>query len=147
LQHPEQLALLEHDPTLVPHAVEELLRYDGAVERALTRWATTDVELDGQTIRRGDAVILLLGSANRDEERFADAGALDVRREDVKHVAFGRGSHYCLGAPLARLEAEVALTTLFRQLPGLRLGVAVEGLRWRPVPLFRSLTALPVAWN
>lgn len=147
LQHPEQLALLERDPSLMPGAVEELLRFDGAVERALNRWAATDVELDGRTIRRGDTVIVLLGSANRDDERFADAATLDVTRDDVKHVAFGRGSHYCLGAPLARLETEIALATLFRRLPRLHLDVAVEELRWRPVPMFRSLVSLPVAWK
>jgi len=146
LQQPEQRALLERDAALVPHAIEELLRYDGPVERALNRWAAADVELGGQTIRRGETVILMLGSANRDPDRFADADALDLQRTNVKHLAFGRGSHYCLGAPLARLEAEIALTTLLRRLPGLRLDVAADDLRWRPVPLFRSLVALPVAW-
>jgi cytochrome P450 len=146
LRQPDQRTLLERDPALVPQAVEELLRYDGPVERALNRWAACDVQLDGQTIRRGETVIVMLGSANRDPERFPDADALDVTRVDVKHVAFGRGSHYCLGAPLARLEAEIALATLLRRLPGLHLDVAQGDLRWRPTPLFRSLVALPVAW-
>ena len=146
LQHPEQRAMVERDPTLMPRAIEELLRYDGSVERALNRWAATDVELGGQTIRRGDSVIVMLGSANRDRERFPAADTLDVTRTDLKHVGFGRGSHYCLGAPLARLEGEIALATLLRRLPGLRLGIPPEELRWRPVPLFRSLVALPVAW-
>jgi cytochrome P450 len=146
LEHPEQRALLERDPFLVPQAVEELLRYDGPVERALPRWAATDVDLGGQTIRRGETVIVVLGSANRDPERFPEADTVDVKRDDLKHVAFGRGSHYCLGAPLARLEAEIALATLLRRLPGLRLDAARDELRWRPVPLFRSLVALPVAW-
>jgi cytochrome P450 len=147
LRHPEQRALLERDPGLVPRAVEELLRYDGSVERALNRWAATDVELGGHTIRRGETVIVILGSANRDDERFPDPDVLDVTRDDVKHIGFGRGSHYCLGAPLARLEAEVALATLLRRLPNLRLDVEPDELRWRPVPLFRSLAALPVAWG
>jgi cytochrome P450 len=147
LQHPEQRAFLERDPDLIPRAVEELLRYDGSVERALNRWAAVDVELGGHTIRRGETVIVVLGSANRDEERFPDPDVLDVTRDDVKHIGFGRGSHYCLGAPLARLEAEVALGTLLRRLPGLRLDLEPADLRWRPVPLFRSLAALPVAWN
>src|SRR6266545_4428018 len=100
----------------------------------------------GQTIRRGEGVIVILGSANRDPSRFTDPDTLDLARADVKHLAFGRGSHYCLGAPLARVEAEVALTTLLRRLPGLRLAIPVEELNWRPVPLFRSLASLPVAW-
>ena len=146
LEHPEQRRELERDPTMVPRAIEEILRYDGPVERALNRWAATDVELRGQTIRRGDTVIVILGSADRDPERFPEPDTLDFARDDVKHVAFGRGSHYCLGAPLARLETEIALTTLLRRLPGLRLAVPVEELQWRPVPLFRSLAYLPVTW-
>jgi cytochrome P450 len=93
-------------------------------------------------------VIVVLGSADRDPARFEDPDTLDVTRvRDTKHLAFGRGSHYCLGAPLARLEAEVALRALLRRLPGLALAVPAEELEWRPVPLFRSLTALPVTWR
>ncbi len=147
LQHPDQLERLRSDPTLLTQAVEELLRYEGPVERALTRWASADVELGGHTIGRGELVIAILGAANRDHARFADADTLDFEREDNKHVAFGRGSHYCLGAPLARLEAEVALTTLLLRLPGLRLRIEPDELTWRPAPLFRSLVALPVAWD
>ena len=146
LQHDEHRAALAHDPARVGAAIEELLRFDGPVERALNRWASEDVELGGRTIRRGEGVILILGSADRDAGRFADPDELDFDRADNKHVAFGRGSHYCLGAPLARLEAEVALTTLLRRLPALRLTVPAEQLSWRPVPLFRSLASLPVAW-
>ena len=146
LQDPDQRAALERDPTRMSHAIAELLRYDGPVERTLNRWAATDVELGGQTIRKGEGVIVILGSADRDPSRFPDPDRLDFAREDVKHLAFGRGSHYCLGAPLARLEAEVALTTLLRRLPGLRLAMSVEELYWRPVPLFRSLASLQVAW-
>lgn len=91
-------------------------------------------------------MIVILGSADRDPSRFPDPDVLDFAREDVKHLAFGRGSHYCLGAPLARLEAEIALTTLLRRLPGLRLVTSAEELHWRPVPLFRSLASLRVAW-
>jgi cytochrome P450 len=146
LQHPDQRQTLESDPGRMSHAIEELLRYDGPVERTLLRWAAADVELGGQLIRRGEGVIVILGSADRDPSRFPDPDTLDFAREDVKHLAFGRGSHYCLGAPLARLEAEVALTTLLRRLPGLQLAMPVEELRWRPVPLFRSLASLQVAW-
>jgi cytochrome P450 len=148
LRHPEQRAELERRPELLPRAVEELIRYDGPVERTLTRWAAADVELRGRTIRRGEAVIAILGAADRDPARFEAPDTLDLDAErDAKHVGFGRGSHYCLGAPLARLEAEVALATLLRRLPGLRLAVPEESLAWRPVPLFRSLAALPVAWD
>jgi cytochrome P450 len=147
LDHPAQLAKLQADPSLVPAAVEELLRYEAPVERALNRWAAVDVDVGGHTIRRGDTVIAILGAADRDPARFPDADALDLERGDTKHLAFGRGSHYCLGAPLARLEAEIALTTLVRRLPRLRLHVARDELYWRPVPLFRSLASLPVAWD
>jgi cytochrome P450 len=147
LRHPEARAELERDPQRIPEAIEELLRYDSPVERTLTRWAATDLELGGHTIGRGDLVIAILGSANRDPDRFPDPDDLDLDRSDTKHVAFGRGSHYCLGAPLARLETEIAIATLLRRLPGLRLAVAPEELAWRPVPLFRSLVSLPVAWT
>jgi cytochrome P450 len=146
LERPEQLALLRGDPSLIPAAVEELLRYEGPVERALNRWAATDVELGGHTIRRGELVIAILNSADRDPDRFPEPDRLDVTREDTRHLAFGRGSHYCLGAPLARLEAEIAIETLFRRLPGLRLAVPREQLEWRPTPGFRRVVSLPVAW-
>ena len=134
------------DPSLLPGAIEEVLRYEGPVERTLNRWAATDVELGGHTIRRGELVIAILNAADHDPERFAEPDRLDVCRADTKHLAFGRGSHYCLGAPLARLETEIALETLFRRLPGLRLAVEPHELEWRPTPTFRRVAALPVAW-
>ena len=146
LSHPDQLELVRSDPSILPGAIEELLRYEGPVERTLNRWATTDVEIGGKTIRRGELVIAIVGAADRDHERFPDAERLDVTRTDNRHLAFGRGSHYCLGAPLARLEAEIALATLFRRLPGLRLELAPSELEWRPTPGFRRLVSLPVAW-
>jgi len=146
LAHPEQLERVRADPSLIPAAVEEVLRYEGPVERTINRWAATDVELGGHTIRRGEIVIAILGAADRDPRRFPDPDRFDVQREDTRHVAFGRGSHYCLGAPLARLEAEIALETLFRRLPGLRLDVAPDELEWRATPTFRRLETLPVAW-
>jgi cytochrome P450 len=147
LTHPEERAAVEADPSLLPRAVEELIRYDGPVERTLNRWAAVDIELGGQTIRRGESVIVILGAADRDPERFEDPDSLVLAAErETRHLGFGRGPHFCLGAPLARLEAEIALGTLLRRLPGLRLAVPEQELRWRPVPLFRSLVALPVAW-
>ena len=148
LSNPDVLAELRADPSLMPTAVEELLRYDSPVERTITRWAAVDAELGGEEIARGDLIIAVLGSANRDEAQFPEAGTLDLRRAAAgKHVGFGRGPHYCLGAPLARLETEIALETLLRRLPNLRLAIAEEDLYWRPIPLFRSLASLPVAWD
>jgi cytochrome P450 len=147
LRNPEQLAELRADPSLLPSAVEELVRFDSPVERTITRWVARDTEVGGQLLRRGELVIAVLGSANRDVAQFPDAGALDVTRTANKHVGFGRGPHYCLGAPLARLETEIALETLFRRLPNLRLTIDDADLYWRPIPLFRSLAQLPVAWD
>ena len=147
LTHPEQLAALRADPSLMASAVEELVRFDSPVERTITRWVAADAELGGQTLRRGELVIAVIGSANRDAGRFPDADTLDLGRVDNKHVGFGRGPHYCLGAPLARLETEIALETLLRRLPDLRLAIAQDDLYWRPIPLFRSLASLPVVWD
>ncbi len=146
LSHPDQLELVRSDLSLYPAAIEELLRYESPVERALNRWAAADVELGGKTIKRGELVMAVVGSANRDSSRFETPDRLDLCRADTKHLSFGRGSHYCLGAPLARLEAEIALETLFRRLPGLRLAVDPEELEWRADPGFRRVVALPVAW-
>jgi cytochrome P450 len=146
LDEPAALERLRSEPDRIPGAVEELVRREAPVDRTLGRWATADTELGGQTINRGDLVIAILGSANRDPARFVEPEALDLERADNKHLAFGRGSHYCLGAPLARLETEIALATLLRRLPGLRLVDEPEAVEWRPVPLFRSLVALRVAW-
>jgi cytochrome P450 len=142
---PEQLEALRDDPALLPAAIEELLRYDSPVERTIARWATADMRLGDASIRRGELVIAVICSANRDPAQFTDADTLDLGRDDVKHVGFGRGPHYCLGAPLARLEAEIALSTLLERLPGLRLAIGEDDLYWRPIPLFRSLSELPVA--
>ncbi len=141
------LERLRAETELIPRAVEELLRREAAVDRTLVRWATADAELGGRTIKRGEPVIAILGAANRDPARFREPGTFDLDRQDNKHVAFGRGSHYCLGAPLARLETEIALATLLRRLPGLRLVGDPNAVEWRPVPLFRSLVALKVAWD
>lgn len=140
-------ALRRGDRRAMPRAVEELLRYDGSVERALVRWAAEDVDIGEHRIPRGDGVILILGSANHDAERFDGPETLDLQRDPNPHLGFGKGPHYCLGAPLARLEAEVALSTLLRRLPGLRVSVGRDQLRYRPLPMFKALEALPVAWQ
>jgi cytochrome P450 PksS len=147
LRHSEQMAQLRRDPSLTPGAVEEMLRYDAPVERATTRFAATDVTLDGQTIRRGDVVSLVLSSANRDGAQFPHPDAFDIAREPTRHLSFGRGIHYCLGAPLARLEARVAVDALLQRLPPLRLAVPVESLRWRTIPVIRGMQHMPVAWE
>ena len=147
LGQPDELERLQADPSLMRNAVEELLRYDSPVERTIARWVTEDTQLGGQSIARGDLVIAVVGSANRDDAQFPDADVLDLGRTANRHVGFGRGPHFCLGAPLARLETEIALETLLRRLPNLRLAIAEDDLYWRPIPLFRSLASLPVAWD
>lgn len=147
LGQPDELGRLQADPSLMRNAVEELLRYDSPVERTIARWVTEDTQFGGQSIARGDLVIAVVGSANRDDAQFPDADVLDLGRTANRHVGFGRGPHFCLGAPLARLETEIALETLLRRLPNLRLAIAEDDLYWRPIPLFRSLAALPVAWD
>ena len=141
LRHPEQLALLLDHPELTPAAVEEFLRYDSSTQMA-SRVAHEDFELEGKHILRGQAVNLLLGSANHDPAQFANPDQLDITRPDNKHIAFGLGIHYCLGAPLARLEAQTAFPLLLERRPHLRLAVA-EPPR-RPTIGFRGLAHLPV---
>lgn len=147
LRNPEQLAQLKADLSLMPNAVEEFLRYDGSVERALSRWAAEDIVWKGHHIKRGDAVMLVLGSANHDETKFAEAEKLRVLRDPNPHLGLGKGVHYCLGATLARLETEIAMNTLLSRLPKLRLAIDESELRWRFLPGFRGLEALPVRWD
>nr|AHE14641.1 cytochrome P450 [uncultured bacterium] len=118
LAHPGTRDELRTDPQLMPGAVDELIRYDPPVQM-ITRWAYRDLVIAGRTISRGSRIVLVLGSANRDPERFAEPDTLDIRRNASRHCGFGMGIHYCLGAPLARLEAEVALVALLRELPHL----------------------------
>jgi cytochrome P450 len=146
LTHPDLLARLKAAPEQMPQAVEELLRFDPPVERALTRFVAQDVVVGGQSLKRGDMLIVLLGSANRDEKTFPEADRLNIDRETKAHIAFGKGVHYCLGAPLARLEAEIALNTLLRRLPELKLAVAPEELEYRMTPLFHAYTHIPVCF-
>ena len=146
-ERPELRDALAADPSGMPRAIEEFLRYDGSVERALNRFAAEDVEWDGHLIRRGEPVIFILSSANRDEARFDRPDGLDAERSPNPHLAFGKGPHYCLGAPLARLEAEVALRALLTRLPNLRLAVPRESLSYRFLPGFRALESLAVRWD
>ncbi len=147
LDHPDQLAKLKADLSLVPTAVEELLRLTGPlVITPLLRLVTEDLELGGQHLSRGDMVIPVLISANHDESHFTDAAELDLARRIDRHLAFGYGIHVCLGAPLARLEADIALTTLLRRMPHLRLNVPREAITWHGTRDVRGLTSLPVAF-
>ena len=147
LQHPDELDRLRQDRTLLPTAVEEILRYDCPVERAPMRFAAEDVQVGDTLIRRGDAVSLVLGSANRDERHFAQADRFRIDRDPNRHLAFGLGSHYCLGAPLARLEGRIALDVLLDRLPDLALAVAPDELRWRTNPIMRGVQRLPIRWT
>jgi len=144
LRHPDQLAVLRADPSLVHDAVEELLRYDPPVP-ATVKIATTEVPWHGRTIRRGDMVVPFMASANRDPAQFRDPDTLDVRRHAERHVAFAWGIHFCLGAWLARLEARVVLDTLLRRLP--RLALAAGTPRWKPMIFLRGLESLPLRWE
>jgi cytochrome P450 len=144
LRNPDQLARLREDRGLITTAVEELLRLANPVDHASERYARDDVELGGVTIPRGSLVLVGLLSANTDGSRFANAERLDLGRTENRHLAFGLGPHYCLGAPLARLEARIAIGSLVRRFPGLRLAVPPEQLRWRPAILLRGLVSLPV---
>jgi cytochrome P450 len=144
LQHPDQMERLRCEPALVPKAVEELLRFVSPVEIATERYAREDMEIAGVAIPRGGLVLAVLGSANRDPQRFIKPDDLDLGREPNPHLAFGRGAHACLGAPLARLEGQIAIRTLLRRLPNLRLGVAAESLQWRRGAFLRGLERLPV---
>ena len=145
LHHPEQRARFVTEPGLAYSAIEELLRYTSPGEMATPRIAREDVTLASVTIPRGAWVIAVLGSANRDESVFRDPETLDLARDPNPHVAFGQGRHFCLGASLARMEAQIALTTLFARFPGLRLAQPAESIHWRKLLPLRGLTELPVA--
>jgi cytochrome P450 len=146
LDHPQQLAKLRADMSLIPSMVEELLRFSGPVLTPAPRFATEECELGGQHIGRGDIIVTALASANRDETQFSQPEELDIARSLNRHIAFGQGIHVCLGAPLARLEGDIAFTTLLRRMPNLRLKVQRESLTWRGSFSLRGLNSLPVAF-
>ncbi len=142
LRQPEQLARLHEEPERVPHAVEELLRLDSPVQ-ITGRIPLEPIDFHGHRFEPGQMIVLLLGAANRDPAAFRDPDRLDVARENVRHLSFGHGVHFCLGAQLARLEAEVAFAGLARRFPGLRLAPNTR-LQWNRTILLRGLQALPV---
>jgi cytochrome P450 len=142
LKNPEPRAALAADPSLLPNAIEEFLRYDSPVQMTI-RFAFEDLPAGSHTMKKGDIVMLLLGGGNHDPEQFPEPQRLDVTRQNAStHLAFGAGIHYCLGASLARLEGQIAIGTLLRRLPN--LGLATETLEWRPSPVLHGLKELPV---
>ncbi|MFI9004005.1 cytochrome P450 [Streptomyces sp. NPDC053541] len=146
LTHPDQSAALRADPGLVDAAIEEGLRFDGPVEAATYRFAREDVELAGTVIPAGSVVLVGLAAADRDADRFADPDRFDVHRDPRGHLAFGHGIHYCLGAPLARLEGKIAIRSLLERFPRLELDPEAGPLEWLPGLLIRGTRRLPVVW-
>ena len=146
LRNREQYEALSADPGLVDGAVEEILRFDVPSEGAFLRVATEDVQLSVGNIEKGCAVQASLAAANRDQSHFSDPERFDIRRAPNPHLTFGAGAHFCVGAPLARLELQIALGTLASRFPGLRLAVPVAGVRYAEDTLVRALLSLPVTW-
>jgi cytochrome P450 PksS len=146
LQHRDQFQLLQNDPTLITSAVEELLRYTAPVSLSDERWASEDIPLHGKLIRKGEMVYAALISANADPQHFSDSETLDITRRENQHLAFGKGIHFCLGAPLARLEGQIAFSTLLRRLPNLRLAGDPARLVWNVNAMLRGLKSLPVTF-
>ncbi|MFJ2784451.1 MULTISPECIES: cytochrome P450 [unclassified Streptomyces] len=146
LTHPEQLAALRADPALLDATIEESLRYDGPVETSTFRFTREPVVIGGREIPAGQYVLVGIGALDRDPARFPDPDRFDVRRETKGHLAFGHGIHYCLGAPLARLEGRIALRTLLDRFPGLELDPRAAPWEWIPGLLLRGVRHLPVRW-
>jgi cytochrome P450 len=145
LEHPDQMDKLRNDPSLIESAVEELLRFHSPVEMATERFPRHDVTVADTVIPRGEIVFAVIASANRDERQFVNPDVLDITRQPNRHVSFGQGIHFCLGAPLARLEGQVAILTLLRRTRDLRLATEQSALRWRRGLIVRGLESLPVA--
>ncbi|MFG2617375.1 cytochrome P450 [Streptomyces sp. NPDC048507] len=147
LAHPGQLAALRADPDgLLDGAVEEMLRYDGPVQNSTYRHAATDVEIGGTVIPAGAVVLVSLAGADRDPGRFADPDVFDIRRAPQGHLAFGHGLHFCLGAPLARMEGRIALRRLLERFPALEQDPDAGPPQWLPGSLMRGVSRLPVRW-
>ncbi|MEM8533029.1 MAG: cytochrome P450 [Chloroflexota bacterium] len=144
LQHPDQMRRLQESPDLIEAAIEEFLRYDGPVEQATPRYAVEDIEIGGHVIKRGETVMVVLGAANRDPQQFADPNNLKTTLQNNKHLGFGYGVHFCLGAPLARLEGRIAINTLIQRIPHIQLTVPVSKLTYRNSTILRGLLRLPV---
>jgi cytochrome P450 len=147
LEHPDQLEKLKANPDLMESAIEEMLRFTNPVHQIAPRYAVEDVELHGQRIPKGSTVIVGIASANRDEAAFQNADQFDIARKPNQHIAFGLGIHYCLGAPLARLEGKIAFNALLTRFPNLELAAPMTTLEWRGAPSLRGLKKLPIRLN
>lgn len=147
LRHPGQLALLRSEPTLLPGAIEEILRFDGPVHVATFRFTAEPVQAGQAEIPADQLVHISLLAANRDGDRFADPDTFDITRQSAGHVAFGHGIHHCLGAPLARLEGQIAIGRLLSRFPDITLDTDPGTLRWRGSTLMHGLDSLPVRVN
>lgn len=146
LTNPAQMAELRAQPDLIENAVEEILRYYGPAETSTLRFAVRDFEIDGQAIERGAPLLFLLASANHDPERFVDPETFNISRADAnRHIAFGKGIHACLGAPLARLEGQIAIASLVQRYPDLKLAVPASEITWDR-SFLRNLTSLPLTF-
>lgn len=144
LDHPDQLALLKRQPALMDSAIEELLRYCNPVQHIAVRYAMEEVEIGGITIPAYSPVLLGIAAANRDETVFDHPDSLDITRQPNRHLGFGLGIHYCVGAPLARLEAKVGFEILFERFPTFQLAVPRDQLTWKGAPALRGLTHFPI---
>ena len=142
-RNPDQMAKLQAEPALIKTAVEEFLRYDGSVQ-ITARVALEDIEIGGKTIRKNQQALLLLGAANRDPAHFSDPDRLDITRQENPHLTFGHGIHHCLGAPLARVEAQIAINSMLHRMPDIHL--STDQLEWRDMLTLRGLQALPVTF-
>jgi cytochrome P450 len=143
LHHPDEMRKLRDEPALMASAIEELLRYDSPVQ-IVWRYAGEDMDIGGKPVRQGQFLNLVIGAANRDPARFSEPDRLDITRADNDHLAFGGGIHFCPGAALARLEAQIALGAILRRMPNVR--VETETLEWQQSPTFRGVMSLPVSF-
>lgn len=147
LQHPEELAKLRNNPQLIDSAVEEILRYNGPVETPTWRFASEDIEMDGHIIEQGDLVLPSLLAANRDPGYFEQPHVFNIERHPNPHVAFGYGAHYCIGAPLARMEGTIGISKLIEALPNMALAVDVDALEWNNSLLLHGMVTLPLRYR
>lgn len=147
MSHPDQFTLLREHPELMPQAIEELMRFSLLfVSASFARYPKEDIEIGGVRVRAGEPVLAAINPANRDPDVFQDPDRLDITRTDNPHVGFGHGSHYCLGAQLARMEFQVAISTIMRRLPDVRFAVPEDQLKWRSGIVVRGLAELPITW-